>query len=151
MPPRSRSAAANLLPLSFGTTASWASANYLVLQTTASQLEAGALLPEEASLLVSLTCVGGLLGNMSFLKVVEKFGRKAPLLALALPQIVSKMFEHSPHSLPNSSYALQISLLLIAFSDKLYCLYISRILCGYVGGACIVCVPIFVIEISYDK
>lgn len=90
MPFRVRLAAANLLSLSFGTSASWASANYLVLQTPASRLDNGALLPEEASLLISLTCVGGLLGNMSFLWVVEKFGRKIPLLALAIPQIVSK-------------------------------------------------------------
>lgn len=46
---------------------------------------------------------------------------------------------------------MQIAWLLVIFAKNPYYLYVSRILCGYVGGAAVVCVPIFITEISYDR
>lgn len=43
----------------------------------------------EASLFMSLICAGGLGGNLIYLWVLSKFGRKMPILFLALPSMVS--------------------------------------------------------------
>lgn len=38
--------------------------------------------------MMSIVCIGGLFGNISFLWILEKFGRKRPILLLAVPAIV---------------------------------------------------------------
>lgn len=48
-------------------------------------------------------------------------------------------------------FSFQISLFLIVYAQDVNYLYISRLISGYVAGACSVCVPIFVIEISFDR
>lgn len=37
---------------------------------------------------MSLVCAGGLIGNVIYLWVLEKFGRKIPILFLSVPIIV---------------------------------------------------------------
>lgn len=80
--------AANLMGLSFGVTMVWAPANFLVLQSNETKLPSGPLTVEEAVIVASVFAIGGLAGNMSYLWIVERFGRKLPLLLLAIPQMV---------------------------------------------------------------
>lgn len=61
------------------------------LKLPETKLASGPLTVEEASLMVSFICVGGLLGNISFLWIVANFGRKKPLHYLAIVQIVSQL------------------------------------------------------------
>lgn len=150
--------------LSFGVTMVWAPANFLVLQSNETRLPSGPLTSDEAVFVASIFAIGGLAGNVSYLWIVERFGRKVPLLLLAIPQIV-RIHGWSPCScrdelsaliyltvcLSSPCHVFQISLMLIIFANNVMHLYVSRILCGYVGGACVVCIPIFTIEICYDE
>lgn len=79
---------ANFIGFSFGWSGSWANANFLHLQSAETDLQAGPLTYDEASLMMSLICAGGLFGNIVYLWILEKFGRKNPLLLLSLPIIV---------------------------------------------------------------
>lgn len=54
-------------------------------------LDSGPFTNNEASLFMSLICVGGLFGNLIYLWVLDKFGRKLPILFLALPIFVRQI------------------------------------------------------------
>lgn len=82
---------ANLITLSFGWNCGFANANFLELQVT-DKLRDGPLTFDEASMFVSLICVGALLGNIIYLWIIEKFGRKKPMLFLAIPIFVCTLF-----------------------------------------------------------
>ncbi|XP_031625980.1 facilitated trehalose transporter Tret1-like [Contarinia nasturtii] len=125
---------ANLIGFSFGWMSAWANANYDDLKsnsTTKTQLQDGPITLNQASLVMSLICAGGLVGNIVYLFVLNKFGRKNPILFLAVPAIFSWLF--------------------IIFAENVYWLYASRILCGFVGGALFISVPVFVSEICQDE
>lgn len=77
----------NLITFTFGWNCSWSNANFLELQKP-NVLPSGPITYDEASFVVSIVCIGGLLGNASYLWVVERFGRKKPILLLALPASV---------------------------------------------------------------
>lgn len=79
---------ANVLSLSFSLSMVWAPANFLVLETNDTPLPSGPLTMEEASMVASIFGIRGMLGNMLFLWIFEKFGRRFPLLLLAIPQVV---------------------------------------------------------------
>lgn len=83
---------ANLIGFNFGWMCSWANANYENLRSNgtsrSTQLDDGPLSLQQASLVMSLICAGGLIGNLVYLFVLEKFGRKNPILFLAIPAIV---------------------------------------------------------------
>lgn len=79
----------NIVAFSYGTACAWGSVNFLYLQSDDTHLSSGPLSVPEAALVVSLLCAGGLIGNVLFVFVTEKFGRKLPLLFLAIPEIVS--------------------------------------------------------------
>jgi hypothetical protein len=53
----------NLLTISFGISVGWASPCIPVLETEASPLPSGPLSSTESSNVISILCVGGLLGN----------------------------------------------------------------------------------------
>lgn len=79
---------ANFIGFSFGWSCSWANVNFLELQSPDSTLEDGPITYDQASLLMSLLCFGGLLGNVTYLWALAKFGRKRPILSLSVPTIV---------------------------------------------------------------
>lgn len=66
----------------------WANVNFLELQSPNTILQDGPITYEEASIVMSLICAGGLLGNVVYLWALEKFGRKKPILFLSVPSIV---------------------------------------------------------------
>lgn len=76
--------------LGFGAACGWPSPGNLLLMSDESPLPTGRITIDEASWISSLLCVGGLSGNLIYGWVTERFGRKYPLLFLAIPQIVSK-------------------------------------------------------------
>lgn len=79
---------ANLIGFSVGWAMSWSNANYLELQSPDTTLADGPMTPGEAALFMSIICVGGLIGNIMYLWILEKFGRKKPILFLSVPMIV---------------------------------------------------------------
>lgn len=79
----------NLLTLSFGFACGWASPNNFLLKSDDSPLPSGKITTEESSWITSLMCVGALIGNYVFTFATSKFGRKKPLISLAIPSIVS--------------------------------------------------------------
>lgn len=80
--------AGNLITFSYGTTTSWAASNYVVLTSPQSPLKSGPLTMAEGSMVVSLLCMGGLLGTILAVMAVDRYGRKTSLIFLAIPQIV---------------------------------------------------------------
>lgn len=78
----------NFIGFSFGWSCSWANVNFLELQSPETSLEDGPISYDQASLLMSLICVGGLIGNLTYLWALETFGRKKPILFLSVPIIV---------------------------------------------------------------
>lgn len=80
----------NILSLLYGIALGWPSSNVVLLLSDESPLPSGKLNIDEASWVVGLLCVGGFIGNLLFGYITDKFGRKEPLLSLALPCTVSK-------------------------------------------------------------
>lgn len=78
----------NLLTMGYGTVCGWPSAAFLVLQSDDSPLETGVLTVAEASWVGSVMCIGGLIGNIFFGMLANRFGRKRSLILASLPQIV---------------------------------------------------------------
>lgn len=79
----------NLLTVTYGACCAWASVSYIELQENKSVLPSGPLTENEASLMVAILNAGGLAGNILFVYIAEKFGRRNPLFYLAIPQLVS--------------------------------------------------------------
>lgn len=80
------SISANFIGFGFGWANAWANVNFLELQSPNSKLQ---LTYDEISLVMSLICAGGLIGNLTYLWALEKFGRKKPILFLSVPTVVS--------------------------------------------------------------
>lgn len=72
-----------MLPFSWN--CAWMNANYYGLK----------LEKEEVGLVVSVVCVGGFIGNLMYLFLIDIFGRKNSILFLALPSIVIHHHEKS--------------------------------------------------------
>ncbi|XP_031633567.1 facilitated trehalose transporter Tret1-like [Contarinia nasturtii] len=121
----------NLLTVSYGITLGWPSPNILLLISDESPLPSGKITLESASWIASLLGVGALFGNLFFGFIINKFGRKMPLLLLSIPTI--------------------ISWLLIWFAQNIYYLHAARTLIGVVGGGVFVIVPLFLSEIASDR
>lgn len=58
-----------------------------------SPLPTGKIDMDEASWIASLICVGGIVGNVIFGYIANKFGRKIPLLLIPIPMIVSLLLQ----------------------------------------------------------
>lgn len=78
----------NLLTVGYGITLGWPSAAILLLKSDQSPLPSGKIELEDASWIASLLGIGALFGNLFFGVAINKFGRKLPLLLLAVPTIV---------------------------------------------------------------
>lgn len=77
--------------MSFGGCCGWTSVYSAVLETNTTSLEAGKLTSGEAAWVISMPVFGGFWGNLLFGYVAEHFGRKRPLLFIAVVQIVSTL------------------------------------------------------------
>lgn len=81
----------NLIMFFNGIMNAWGGPNFILLKSNETPLESGPLSISEASLVVSIICVGALIGIIITAVTTERFGRKIPLLLLAVPQFVSKI------------------------------------------------------------
>lgn len=54
---------------------------------------------EEATLMTSLLYVGACTGNIFFGYITDNFGRKLPLIIMAIPMIVSTVYNVTPLSM----------------------------------------------------
>lgn len=67
----------------------WATINFIDLQNVNTTFPAGALSLNEATLVVSLPSVGGLIGNFAMQPISEKCGTIRSIHSLSIPLIVS--------------------------------------------------------------
>lgn len=75
------------------------------------------------------------------------------MLVIGFPQIVSTFSIHLKEKMFFVKYVfcLQLNWLLIIYAQNPYYLYVSSIMGGVIGNGQIICLFIFVSEISYDK
>ncbi|XP_055308413.1 facilitated trehalose transporter Tret1-like [Sitodiplosis mosellana] len=121
----------NIFLMCYGVTCGWASPSIILLMSDETPLPSGKITMDEASYVASLICIGGLIGNIVFGFITNKFGRKIPLLFLTLPAIISWT--------------------LIWFAQNVYYLYAARLLNGFFGGGIYTIVPLFLSEIAVDR
>lgn len=79
----------NLATIGFGLFEGWSSPSILLLTSAKSPLPSGTISMEQASWVASLQCVGCLLGNICFGYIINRYGRRLPLIILAFPLAVS--------------------------------------------------------------
>lgn len=119
----------HLLTLIYGINVGWVAPNMLLFQSENSPV--GELTTAQISLIVSLMCLGGVVGTSLFGIMAEKWGRKWTLIWIAVPQILG-------------------GILLIYGTNANY-IYAARLLFGLAGGGLFSVGPIFVAEISHEK
>lgn len=79
--------------MGFGAFEGWSSPSIVQLTSDKSPLPSGEISMEEASWVASMHCIGGLFGNIIFGYIINKFGRRLPLILITFPLIVSRTFE----------------------------------------------------------
>lgn len=82
----------------------------------------------EASWIASILAIGCLMGNLPYGFAMNRFGRKWPLICLAMPMIGSWF--------------------LIIFAQRVTHLYIARLIVGIVCGGILMNVPVYIVEIA---
>lgn len=87
--------------------------------------------PNEASLIVSLLCIGGVIGTLICGILSDVWGRKAMLLLIAIPQLIANV--------------------LVLVGTNIYYIYGARFLFGLAGGGVYLLIPIFISEISHER
>ncbi|XP_031622894.1 facilitated trehalose transporter Tret1-like isoform X2 [Contarinia nasturtii] len=117
--------------MGYGVVCGWSSPNIVLLTSDESPLSSGKITMNEASWSASLICIGGLVGNICFGFITNRFGRKNPLIFITIPVI--------------------ISWLLILYAQNFYYLAAARLLNGFTGGAIYTIVPPFLSEIAIDR
>lgn len=85
----------NLLLIDFGISCGWSSPSIILLTSDESPLPTGKITMDEASWIASFLCIGGLIGNVFFAYITSYFGRKKPLIFIAIPTIVCCRYEMS--------------------------------------------------------
>lgn len=135
--------------MSYGATCGWPSAAYSVLQSNETPLVSGRMSVEELSWMVSIMCIGGFFGNIFFGCIADRWGRKLPLLGIAMPMTVSLTIHSCNFS--TNHLILQISWCLIIFATNSYHLHVARVLSGFSAGGIFIFIPLFVAEIAEDS
>lgn len=77
-----------MLTVGFGVLEGWTSPSIALLTSDETPLASGKMSMNEASWVASLLHVGALFGNIFFGYVTNYFGRKLPLMFIAVPMIV---------------------------------------------------------------
>lgn len=72
----------------------WATINFIDLQQENTTFPTGQLTLEEATLVTSLTNIGGFLGNFAILPLGEKYGLKRAIHLMGIPLAVSSIEFH---------------------------------------------------------
>lgn len=81
----------NLLSVSYGMSMSWSSSSILILKSLGTPINNGIPMTDsQISWITSLLGLGGLIGTIVSGFLADIIGRKKILLALAVPQLVSK-------------------------------------------------------------
>lgn len=80
--------AVNLATIGFGIFEGWSSPMVLLLTSDQTPLPSGKLNMEEASWVAALQAVGCLFGNILFGYIINKFGRRLPLILIVFPLVV---------------------------------------------------------------
>lgn len=91
----------------------------------------GRITPGTAGLVISLTCLGMLLGTLFFGFLADQFGRKWPLLGVAVPHMVASGC--------------------LLFGTNAYHVFASRVAMGFSCGGYFNVLPMFVSEISQKR
>lgn len=84
----------------YGISCGWPSPNLPLLMSDDSPLPTGKLSIDEISWISGLICIGGIAGNLFFGYIMNNYGRKEPLIVIAVPTIVIS------HSFNISNYFL---------------------------------------------
>lgn len=136
--------------MSYGTVCGWPSAAYSILNSSETPLRSGPMTVEELSWMVSIMCIGGFFGNMFFGCITGRFGRKLPLLLIAVPMTVCFIIISLLKNLFNWCF-LQISWCLIIFATNPYYIYVARFISGFGASGTFILIPLFVAEIAEDS
>ncbi|EDW63945.2 facilitated trehalose transporter Tret1 [Drosophila virilis] len=121
----------NIVSISFGAYCGWPSSSFLELSSDASPLETGPLTKQDQGNVASVLCLGGLVGNVFFLWLAEKIGRRQSMLWVALPSLLGWI------GIP---YARNPNHLIAA-----------RFLGGMAGGGCFGVIPVYTAELAEDS
>lgn len=106
----------------------WATINFIDLQQENTTFPTGPLTLEEATLVTSLTNIGGFIGNFAILPLSDKFGMKRAIHLAGIPLVVS--------SIEITHYSVTIQLInyenfiLVKLHSNSFC--VEQILCIYV-------------------
>lgn len=79
----------SLMSICYGIASGWPSPNILLLESNETPLPTGKITMDEASSIVALMCIGGLISNIFFGYIADNFGRKVPLLMIVIPEMVN--------------------------------------------------------------
>lgn len=120
----------NFLTLAYGIATAWTSPAIPILQSAETPLACGPITDSEASIIGSITMLGGLVGTLFFGWAGNEFGRRV-LLFMALPQI--------------------LAWILVYFAESAALLILFRFLTGVAGGGLFNVIPAYVTEISEDR
>lgn len=91
----------------------------------------GTMNADQMSLIVSMLCVGGTVGTIICGLAADFLGRKASLLIIGVPQLISNV--------------------LLIVGNHYYYIYAARFLVGLAGGGSFIMIPMFVSEISHER
>lgn len=94
----------NVLTICEGIGIGWPCPTINLLMSNDSPLPTGKIDMDEASWIASLICVGGVVGNVIFGYIANKFGRKIPLLLIPIPMIVSLLQKHTENVMELLTY-----------------------------------------------
>lgn len=119
----------NLATSTFGLFEGWIT---LGLTSSDTPFPNGTLSMEEISWIASIQCIGALFGNIVFGYIINRYGRRWPIIIVAAPLVACW--------------------LAICFAQNVYYLYIARFFGGFFCcGGIYTIVPLFLTEIANDK
>lgn len=79
----------NLAIMGYGAFEGWTSPSIISLTSPNTLFPSGQISIEQASWLASVHCIGGLFGNIMFGYIINRYGRRLPLILITFPIIVS--------------------------------------------------------------
>lgn len=77
--------------MGYGLTVGWYASAFLLYDSDDCPLPSGRVDMEEIAMIGSILGIGGLVGTVAVGWIADRIGRKNSLLAMAVPQIVSKI------------------------------------------------------------
>ncbi|KAH8403341.1 hypothetical protein KR222_011076 [Zaprionus bogoriensis] len=121
----------NIASISFGAYCGWPSSSFLELGGPNSPLETGPLTEQDQGNVASVLCLGGLIGNIFFVWLADKVGRKHAMLWSTVPSVLGWV--------------------LIPFARNPTHLVCARFFGGMAGGACFGVIPLYTAELAINS